>query len=138
MGTSKAAPRRRTRGEIKTLPSGSLQVRVFAGTDPLTGRRNYLLETIPQGPDAANAAEKARTRLLNRVDEQRTPRTKATVDQLMDRYLELLDVDVNTRKGYEGYIRNHVRPLLGKLQVGKLNGETFDSFYAILRACRAH
>jgi hypothetical protein len=51
----------------------------------------------------------------------------------MDRYLELLDVDTTTRKGYEGYIRNHVRPLLGKLQVGKLNGETLDSFYAILR-----
>jgi integrase len=138
MGTSKAAPRRRARGEIKTLPSGSLQVRVFAGTDPLTGRRNYLLETIPAGPDAEKEAEKAKTKLLNRVDEQRNPRTKATVDQLMDRYLELLDVDVTTRKGYEGYIRNHIRPLLGKLQVGKLNGETFDSFYAILRTCRAH
>jgi integrase len=56
----------------------------------------------------------------------------------MDRYLELLDVDTTTRKGFEGYIRNHVRPLLGKIQVGKLNGETLDSFYAILRRCRAH
>jgi integrase/DNA-binding transcriptional regulator YhcF (GntR family) len=138
MGTSKAAPKRRTRGEIKTLPSGSLQVRVYAGNDPLTGHRNYLLETIPAGPKAEKEAEKARTRLLNRVDEQRAPRTKATVDQLMDRYFELLDVDVTTRTGYEGYIRNHIRPLLGKIQVGKLNGETFDSFYAILRTCRAH
>jgi integrase/DNA-binding transcriptional regulator YhcF (GntR family) len=56
----------------------------------------------------------------------------------MDRYLELLDVDTTTRKGYEGYIRNHVRPLLGTLQVGKLDGETLDSFYTILRRCRAH
>jgi len=31
-----------------------------------------------------------------------------------------------------------VRPLLGHLQVGKLDGETLDSFYAILRRCRAH
>jgi integrase/DNA-binding transcriptional regulator YhcF (GntR family) len=138
MGTSKAAPRRRIRGEIETLPSGSLRVKVYAGVDPLSGRRHYLSETVPPGPNAEKEAEKVRTKLLNRVDEQRTPRTKATVDQLMDRYLELLDVDVTTRKGYEGYIRNHIRPLLGKLQVGKLNGETFDSFYAILRTCRAH
>ncbi len=133
-----SSPQRRRRGEIATLPSGSLRVKVYAGLDPLSGRRHYLSETIPAGPKAAVAAEKARTCLQNQVDEQRNPRTKATVDQLMDRYLELLDVDVTTRKGYEGYIRNHIRPLLGRVPVGKLNGETLDSFYAILRTCRAH
>jgi integrase/DNA-binding transcriptional regulator YhcF (GntR family) len=134
MGTSK----RRTRGEVETLPSGSLRVKVYAGIDPLSGRRHYLTETIPAGPSAADDAEKARTRLLNQVDEQRNPRTKATVDQLMDRYLELVDVDVNTRKGYERWTRNHIRPLLGKSPVGKLNGETLDSFYSTLRTCRVH
>ncbi|ONI78578.1 hypothetical protein ALI144C_27550 [Actinosynnema sp. ALI-1.44] len=59
------------------------------------------------------------------------------MNQLMDRYLELPDVDVTTRKSYESHIRNHIRPMLGHLQVGKLNGETFDSFYAVLRTCRA-
>jgi integrase len=55
----------------------------------------------------------------------------------MDRYLELLDVDTNTRKSYTGYINNHVRPLLGKLPLGKLDGETLDSFYAPLAStCR--
>ncbi|MEV4317783.1 hypothetical protein [Actinocrispum sp. NPDC049592] len=120
MGTSKAAPKRRQRGEIETLPSGSLRVKVYAGTDPLTGKRNYLHETVPAGPNAADDAEKVRTRLLNQVDEQRNPRTRATVNQLMDRYLELIDVDANTRKGYERWIRNHIRPLLGALPVGKL------------------
>jgi integrase/DNA-binding transcriptional regulator YhcF (GntR family) len=56
----------------------------------------------------------------------------------MDRYLERLDVEVTTRVGYEGYINNHIRPLLGHLEVGKLDAETIDSFYAILRTCRAH
>ncbi|MGB8255379.1 MAG: tyrosine-type recombinase/integrase [Pseudonocardiaceae bacterium] len=113
-------------------------MKVYAGNDPLSGRRYYLSETIPAGPQAAAEAEKARTRLLNQVDEQRNPRTKATVNQLLDRYLDVLDVDVTTRKSYEGYIRNHVRPLLGKLSVGKLTGETLDSFYSVLRRCRAH
>jgi hypothetical protein len=126
------------RGEIEKLPSGALRVKVYAGVDPLTGRRHYLRETIPAGPNADDDAEKARTRLLNQLDEQRNPRTSATVNQLMDRYLELLDVDVNTRSGYVGYIENHIRPLLGKLPVGRLDGETLDSFYKILRTCRAH
>ena len=138
MGAPHSRPERRKRGEIETLQSGSLRVKVYAGNDPLSGRRYYLSETIPAGPQAAAEAEKARTRLLNQVDEQRNPRTKATVNQLLDRYLDVLDVDVTTRKSYEGYIRNHVRPLLGKLSVGKLTGETLDSFYSVLRRCRAH
>ncbi|MGH3366220.1 MAG: site-specific integrase, partial [Nocardioidaceae bacterium] len=138
MTEARSGRRLRARGEVEELPSGALRVKVYAGEDPLTGRRHYLRETIAAGPTAAREAEHARARLLNQVDEGRNPRTKATVDQLMDRYLELLNVDVTTRAGYEGYIRNHIRPLLGKLQVSRLNGETLDSFYAVLRTCRAH
>lgn len=137
-GGARKGPKSRKRGQIEELPSGALRVKVYAGIDPLSGRRNYLTETVPAGPKAWDEAEQARTRLVNQIDEQRNPRTKATVNQLMDRYLELLDVDVNTRRSYEGYIRNHIRPLLGKLPVGKLDGETLDSFYLILRTCRAH
>jgi integrase len=134
--TSKA--RKRARGEIETLPSGSLRVRVYAGIDPVSKKRHYLVETVPAGPNAAREAEMVRTRLLNQVDEKRNPRTKATVNQLMDRYLEVLDVEPTTRSTYEGYIRNHIRPLLGDLSVGRLDGEVLDSFYAALRTCRAH
>ncbi len=138
MTEARGGRRLRQRGEVEELPSGALRVKVYAGEDPLTGRRHYLRETIAAGPTAAREAEHARARLLNQVDEGRNPRTKATVNQLMDRYLELLNVDVTTRAGYEGYIRNHIRPLLGRLQVGRLNGETLDSFYTVLRTCRAH
>jgi integrase len=47
------------------------------------------------------------------VDERRKPRTKATVDQLMDRYLEVLDAGETTVFGYESNIRNYIRPMLG-------------------------
>lgn len=129
----------RARGEIEALPSGSLRVKVYAGIDPLTGRRHYLTATVPCGhPEAAKEARRVRTRLINEVNEQRNPRTRATVNQLMDRYLELLDVDVTTRRSYEGYIGNHVRPLLGAVPLAKLDGETLDSFYLVLRTCRMH
>jgi integrase len=135
-GASK--PRRRARGRVETLPSGSLRVKVYAGIDPVSKRKHYLLETVPAGPKAADTAERVRTRLLAQVDERRSPRTKATVNQLMDRYLSVLDVERTTRTGYEGYIRNHIRPLLGDLAVGRLDGEVLDSFYAQLRTCRKH
>jgi hypothetical protein len=39
-------------GEIETLSSGSLRVKVYAGIDPLSGKRPYLTETVPAGPRA--------------------------------------------------------------------------------------
>lgn len=138
MTRASATSSRRKRGEIERLPSGSLRVRVYAGVDALSGKRNYLIETVPAGPKAGAEAEKVRTRLVNQVDEQRNPRTKATVNQLMDRYLELLDVEETTLERYEQTIRIHIRPLLGYLPVAKLNGETLDAHQAILRRCRAH
>ncbi|GAA2897498.1 hypothetical protein GCM10010472_64970 [Pseudonocardia halophobica] len=43
---------RRQRGEIEVRPNGSLRVRVYAGIDPLSDKRNYLVETVPAGKDA--------------------------------------------------------------------------------------
>ena len=80
-------PRTRRRGRVRRLPSGSLQVTVYAGEDPLTGKRIDLSETVPAGTNAAEEAEKVRGRLLNQVDEQRNPRTSATMNQLMNRYI---------------------------------------------------
>ena len=138
MTGSSGKPQKRQRGEIETLPSGSLRVRVYAGVDALSGKRNYLVETVPAGPKATAEAEKVRRRLVHQVDERRNPRTKATVNQLMDRYLELLDVEETTLDRYEQTIRVHIRPLLGHLPLAKLDGETLDNHQAILRRCRAH
>ena len=85
--------RRRTpqRGGIDELPSGALRVRVYAGMDPISKRRIYLGEVVPPGPRAGDRAESVRTRLLSQVDERRSPRTRATVGQLLDRWLRVLD-----------------------------------------------
>jgi hypothetical protein len=77
-------------------------MRVYAGVDPLTRKRNYLTEVVPPGPKAARQAEKVRTRLLAQVDERHNPRTSATVNQLLDRYLDVLSVEDTTRQGSEG------------------------------------
>ncbi|TWJ27593.1 site-specific recombinase XerD [Micromonospora sagamiensis] len=118
------------------LPSGSLRVRVYAGVDPLTGKRHYLTETVPAGRNAQREAEKVRTRFLNEVDEKRSPRTRATLNQLLDKWLDVADIEPTTRMGYENKLNKHVRPVLGKLSLNRLDAETLDSFYASLRRCR--
>ncbi len=128
----------RSRGTIDELPSGALRVRVSAGVDPISKRRLYLTELIAAGPKARQTAERIRTRLLSQVDERRSPRTRATVGQLLDKWLKVLDVDPSTRRTYEGYIRKHIRPLLGSLSLTRVDVEILDSFYSELRRCRDH
>ncbi|PKB30220.1 tyrosine-type recombinase/integrase [Pseudonocardia alni] len=136
--TRAKAGRRRQRGTIDRLPSGALRVRVYGGQDPVSGKRNTLVEVIEPGPRQEARAEAARTRLLNAVDEQRSPRTSATLDQLLDRYLETLDVGVTTHRAYTRYLELHVRPFLGRTKAGAVGAEALDSLYAELRRCRDH
>lgn len=135
---AKSKPRKRARGRVETLPSGSLRVKVYAGVDPVSKRAHYLTEVIPAGPNAAKQAEQARTKLLNQVDQKRSPRTGANLNKLLDQHFELLKAEENTRTGYESLARIHIRPLIGELPLGRIDGEVLDSFYKELRTCRAH
>jgi len=63
----------RTRGRIERR-GDALRVRVYAGDDPVTGKRVYRSETVPGTDRAAQRrAEKTLTRLLAEVDRQRAP-----------------------------------------------------------------
>ena len=93
---------------------------------------------MPAGPRAGQEAEPIRTRLLSQFDERGSPRTRATLGQLLDKWLKVLDVDPSTRRGYGNNIRKHIRPLLGSLSLTRLDVESLDSFYAELRRCREH
>lgn len=64
--------------------------------DPLTGKDHYLYESIADGPTKWKEAEAARVRLLNDVNEQRHPRTNATVQELLDKHLPLMDIAETT------------------------------------------
>jgi hypothetical protein len=68
---------------MERLPSGSWQVKVYAGTDPLTGREIRLRKTCK----TERAAQIERGKLLEQAAAKRQPETDATVAQLMDRFL---------------------------------------------------
>jgi integrase len=130
--------RKRGRGSIDVTPSGSLRVRVFAGYDSVSKKRNYLTEHIPPGPDAEQETEKARVRLVNQVNERRHPRTKATVTQLIEKHLEKANIDPGTLRGYQRNFKNHIEPQIGSTNIGAVDAELLESFYAELRRCRVH
>jgi hypothetical protein len=128
----RAAKYRRPRGHIRELPSGSFQVIVYAGTDPLTKKSWYLRETLK----TYGAAEVALTRLQSQVDQNRQPKTDITLGQAISRWLEIAKLEDTTRDRYEDLVRLYVRPALGDLAAGKLNAELLESFYARLQRCR--
>ena len=76
--------------------------------------------------------------MLSQVDERRSPRTRATLGQLFDKWLEVLDVDPSTRRRYGNNLRKHIRPLLGSLRLTRLDVQILDFLCAELRRCRVH
>lgn len=120
---SPRSTRGRQRGSISWLPSGSARVKVYAGIDQLTGKKLWLRETVAARTskrETEREAERVLTRLLNQVDERRSPRTEVTVNELLDRWLEVIDVERTTRTGYVGKIEKHIRPTIGRLPVGRV------------------
>src|SRR4051794_31446348 len=131
-------PRTRDKGNIELLPSGALRVRVYAGQDPVTKRRHSLVETVPAGPKAWERAEEVRLGFLADIRKRRNPRTTATVNQLLDRYLDQHTGGRRTVEGYREYVDKHVRPFIGKSKVSSIDAEILDSLYAEMRRCREH
>ena len=60
------------------------------------------------------------------------------MNDLLDRWLDIVDVDLKTRAGYVGKIEKHVRPALGRHQVGRVRADSIEELYAQLRRCRDH
>jgi integrase len=119
------------KGHIQQLPSGSFRVKVYAGTDPVTGKERLLRQTCP---DEASAYV-ALGRLLAEADGGRFPDRHATVGQALDKYLEVADLEVSTREAHEGYIRRTIGPVLGEVKIRQLGADSLDALYTALKKC---
>src|SRR5436190_17145072 len=113
-------------GHIERLPSGSYRVIVYAGTDPLTGRRLRFRQTVKTEEQAQILLGK----LLEQVAEGRQPDTGVTVAELLRQYLAVAELDRSTRQTYEGYIRRTIVPALGSMELRKVRGPVLDMIYA--------
>jgi hypothetical protein len=126
------ATRRRPRGHIETLRSGSFRAIVYAGVDPLTGRGHQLKGTYKTREEA----EKALTRMQHQVDTRQAPKSAITVGEAMEQWLEIAALEETTRDRYEDLIRLYVLPTFGEMQAGRLDAELLERFYARLHRCR--
>ncbi|WP_169732892.1 tyrosine-type recombinase/integrase [Haloechinothrix halophila] len=126
------SPRIRRCGAIERRGK-SLRVKVYAGTDPLTGKRLYLRESTTD----ERVAERILTRLLAQVDEQRNATTRATFRVALAEWLKIVEIEKSTRETYETYIRRYIKPALGAEPVAKISARLLEELYAELRQCRA-
>jgi integrase len=126
------AKKRRPRGHIRELPSGSYQAIAYVGADPLTGKPRYLRETAK----TYAGAEVALTKLKGQIDDERHPRTNITFGQALTQWLDVADLAETTRYRYLDLIRIYIRPTFGTLPAAKLDAETLERFYARLQRCR--
>jgi integrase len=125
------ARRSRHRGHIEGH-RGKYRAILSAGTDPLTGTRRFLKTTCA----TKKQAEIELTRLLNQVDEQRHPRSKILVRQLVQKWFEVEDHEDSTRERYVGLHRRYIDPVFGSMQAARLDAELLETFYARWRNCR--
>jgi integrase len=126
----------RRRGSIRTR-GGSLQVRVYAGQDPVTRRDRYLSETI-KGTDRAahRKAEKTLTRLQAEADRNLTPDTSVPLRQALAEWLRTAELEDTTRRTYTGYIERTIHPAIGDVAIDRLTARMLETLYGELRRCR--
>lgn len=122
----------RPRGSIERR-GNSLRVQVYAGVDPLTGKRLYLRESTTDEKEA----ERILTRLTAQVDEQRHAKTRGTVRAAFEDWLRVHEIEESTLASYEGYLRHHIGPAFGDEPIGKITPRVLEQFYAELRRCSA-
>jgi integrase len=131
VGCSVSVMARGPAGHIERLPSGSWRVKVYAGTDPLTGREIRFRKTCK----TERAAQIELGKLLAQATAGRQPDSAVTVAQLLDQYVSTAGWDVSTRESNLGYIRRTIKPAIGSTQVRKVRGPLLDTLYARLMRC---
>ncbi len=126
----------RKRGRIEKR-GNSLRVRVYAGDDPVTGRRVYRNETV-RGTDRAaeKRAQKVLTRLLAEVDAQRAPTSTVALSYVLAEWLRTAELEDTTRRTYVGYIDRTIVPAIGDVAADRLTARTLEKLYGELRRCR--
>jgi integrase len=116
-----------------------LQVQVYAGRDPLTGRKRYVSRQVPgKGRAAWKLAKQVEGELLAQVGAGRHRGSGSqTVGELVERWLtwrqSAKPISPTTLAGYRGYIDRTILPALGTVPLRRLDAATLDAFYARLR-----
>lgn len=114
--------------------STSWLLKYDADRHPITGKRQQRYKTVR---GTKKAAEAELRRLLSEVDKgTHVDPAKTTLAQWVEQWLRglavLEKVSVRTHEGYEGWLKLHVVPILGSVELQKLTTAHLDALYADL------
>jgi integrase len=120
-------------GSIRQRSRNSWEIRVYAGTDPETGRRRQLSRTV-QG--SKKLAQRELRKLVTLTNAGPLGAARVTVGELLDRWFAANEADwaVTTARSTRSIIEHHLRPGLGDVRVRELTTVMIDEFYALLRS----
>jgi integrase len=125
--------RRRTRGNgegsLRQRPDGRWEARYHVDTPTGRERRSLLARTREEATQRLRDALHARDR-TGVV----SPRSRMTVGELLDAWLEALQVGPRTRLSYTQITRQHLIPALGDVQLTRLRPQQIEALYARLLA----
>jgi integrase len=117
----------------------SMRVMVYAGRDPLTGKKKWVSRQIRgTGRAALKEAKQIEAKLLAEVAAGRHQDAQGVkVAELVDRWLEwrqaVKPMSPGTAANYRRCIDLKIKPALGALAVSRLDTATLDRFYTELR-----
>jgi integrase len=117
----------------------SMRVMVYAGRDPLTGRKKWVSRQVPgTGRAALKEAKQIEARLLAEVAAGRHQEAHGVkLAELVDRWLEwrqaVKPMSPGTAANYRRCIDLKIKPALGDVAVSRVDAATLDRFYAELR-----
>jgi integrase len=109
------------------------ELRVFVGTDAVTGKKRYTTQTVRGGK---REAQRALAQMVTDAELGLSARTSATVAELIERWFEFArsEFSPKTVKETRGMIDRYVTPSLGSVTLSKLRAHDLDRFYRDLQA----
>jgi integrase len=107
---------------------GHWELRAFVGRDALTDRPRQVTRTFVGGE---RAAAKALGALVADVEAGKFAFTRATVGQLLDKWLETTEAKCRpkTAAEYRSKVEHRIRPALGAVPLHKLGPHDLDAWY---------
>lgn len=123
--------KRRANGEgsIRKRPDGRWEGRYTAGRDPGTGKTVY---KNVLGKTQAEVKAKLKQAIQESTEVDTLKAEKYTVGQWMDVWFEnyaKIKVRPSSHQTYRGYIDNHIKPNIGKIQLNKLTTLELQKLY---------
>jgi hypothetical protein len=110
----------------------SWELRAYAGTDPETGKRNWVSATVK---GSRRAGQQELVELVSRVDYPRRMTSQATVTKLLTDWFDAVSPNWSptTASQTKSVIHHHLIPRLGHLPLHTLRTEDIDALYGELQ-----